>query len=234
MEKIIYLIKGLSTESHSQFKNRIFTKVNELILDECPVSVKIVITETLPPKLSIIPFKKKKVASVSVYRETNKLSETLSGMEGFSGAYRVTEALPVAYNKYWEDGEATPGVCLLTLFKQKKGITYEKFIDRWHNSHTPLSLRLHPLWNYSRNVVDEKLTKDSSIWDGIVEEHFRHRSDLLNPFKFFGNLFTIIPNMLKVYTDTNSFLEYKTIETYLAMEYHLITKPNKVNKINKD
>jgi hypothetical protein len=230
MEKLIYLIKGLTTESHSQFNDRVFTTVRTFISAESPVSVKVVITEAFPPKLSIIPFKKKKMASVSVYQETNEVSETLTKMDGFSGAYHVTEALPVAYDKSWEDGEATPGVCLLTLFKQKKGITYEKFIDRWHNSHTPLSLRLHPLWNYSRNVVDEKLTKDSTIWDGIVEEHFRHRSDLLNPFKFFGTLFTILPNMIKVYTDTNAFLDYRTIETYLAMEYHIISTTNKPNK----
>jgi hypothetical protein len=230
MEKIIYLIKGLSAESHSQFKDRVFTTVRTIVSVESPVSVKVVITEAFPPKLSIIPFKKKKLASVSVYRETNILSETLTGMEGFSGAYHVTEALPVAYVKTWEDGEATPGVCLLTLFKQKKGITYDKFIDRWHNSHTPLSLRFHPLWNYSRNVVDEKLTKDTTVWDGIVEEHFRHRSDLLNPFKFFGNPLTILPNMLKVYIDTNAFLDFGTIETYLAMEYHIITKPSITSK----
>jgi hypothetical protein len=71
--------------------------------------------------------------------------------------------------------------------------------------------------------VIEKLTRSSSGWDGIVEEHFRTKADLLNPFKFFGNPLTIVPNMLEVYRDTRSFLDYGTIETYLATEYHIVS-----------
>lgn len=64
----------------------------------------------------------------------------------------------------------------------------------------------------------EKLTAISYAWDGIVEEHFRTSSDLLNPLKFFGNPLIMVYNMLRVYFDTKSFLDYKTIETYLATE----------------
>jgi hypothetical protein len=133
----------------------------------------------------------------------------------------VEEALPVAYEKTWPDGEVTPGVCLLTLFRKKKSIDHGTFIDRWHNSHTPLSLKLHPLWNYSRNVVRTAVKSDSQYWDGIVEEQVRTRADLLNPFRFFGNPLMIIPNMIRVYVDTKSFLDYATIEPYLVMEYHI-------------
>jgi hypothetical protein len=223
MEKIIYLVKGSKTDSYGQFKNRIFTALNSVLENDKPEALKVVLTEAPPPAISIIPFKKEKIASISVVQKNSKLSETLLKTNGFSGVYKVTEALPVAYEKTWEDGEPTPGVNLLTLFRQKKSISYEAFIERWHNSHTPLSLKIHPLWNYNRNVVNEKLTENSINWDGIVEEHFRSKSDLLNPFKFFGNLIKIVPNMIAVYTDTNAFLEYKTIETYLATEYHLLS-----------
>lgn len=224
MEKIIYLVQGLPSESYGQFKNRVFEAMNLVANNEKPESLKVVLTENPPPAISIIPFKKQKIASISVLQKNKNLSETLLKTQGFSGVYQVTEALPVVYEKTWEDGEPTPGVNLLTLFRQKKSISYETFIDRWHNSHTPLSLRLHPLWNYNRNVVNEKLTDNSTNWDGIVEEHFRTKSELLNPFKFFGKPLSIIPNMLEVYTDTKAFLDYKTIETYLATEYHIVSK----------
>ena len=45
------------------------------------------------------------------------------------------------------------------------------------------------------------------------------RSELLNPFKFFGNPLVIIPRMIYVYTDTKLFLDYGTIEPYLVAEY---------------
>lgn len=69
--------------------------------------------------------------------------------------------------------------------------------------------------------MERKLTDNSFGWEGSVEEHFRNRSELLNPFKFFGNPLVILPRMLQVYTDTRSFLDYKTIEPYLVGEYHL-------------
>ena len=137
---------------------------------------------------------------------------------GFIGAYEVTEAIPVQYKKTWADLEATPGICLFTLFKQRADISYEVFLDRWHNSHTPLSLKIHPLWNYNRNVVTEKLTPDSVQWNGIVEEQFRTKADLLNPIKFFGNPLIMPYRMWQVYADTKSFLDYKTIEPYFANE----------------
>ena len=134
------------------------------------------------------------------------------------------EALPVSYRKNWNDGEATPGACLLTLFSKKRNIDYETFINRWHNGHTPLSLRIHPLWNYVRNEVKEVLTKESPKFNGIVEEQTRMAADLLNPFRFFGNPLIIIPRMITVYADTKSFIDYGTMETYLAAEYHIKSK----------
>ena len=119
----------------------------------------------------------------------------------------MEEAIPVAYEKNWQDGEKSPGVCLLTLFQKKKRITHETFLHRWHNSHTPLSLKIHPLWNYNRNVVTEKLHDSCFDWHGIVEEHFRTSSDLLNPVKFFGHPLIMGYNMMRVYFDTNSFLD---------------------------
>ena len=218
MNKEIYLIRGFESESYKEFSDRI-TQVAVTISGKTGSgSVKIVYTVEQPPTLSVIPFQKKKAATVSIYRNDPVPMDILIRMKGFSGAYRVTEALPVAYRKTWPDGEITPGICLLTLFNRKKGLDDKTFLDRWHNSHTPLSLRIHPLWNYSRNVVDEILTETSEKFEGIVEEQMRSDSELLNPFRFFGNPLVIIQRMIAVYSDTKSFLDYGNIETYLARE----------------
>jgi hypothetical protein len=185
---------------------------------ECPASLWVTITLEKPPRFSIIPFKKAKIAAISVKSEATGLIDKLTRMPGFAGAYRVEEAIPVAHDKTWADGTQTPGVNLLTLFSRKPGISWETFINRWHNSHTPLSLRIHPLWNYNRNVLKDKLTENAESYDGIVEEQMQTRENLLNPFKFFGNALVILPRMLSVYRDTNSFLDYRNIETYLAEE----------------
>ena len=158
------------------------------------------------------------VATISVYKNDREPVGFMIRTDGFSGAYRVDEALPVKYDKTWPDRRRTPGICLLTLFNRKTGLDYNTFIHRWHNSHTPLSLKIHPLWNYSRNVVSEVLVPGSERFEGIVEEQMRTDAELLNPFRFFGNPLVIIPRMIAVYKDTKAFLDYNGIETYMARE----------------
>jgi hypothetical protein len=221
MNKEIYLLRGTDQESYQEFYTRIFTLTSLLAKKLNPEALKFTITAMAPPRITIIPFRRNKIAAISIYKNNPEPVEELRYAEGFCGAYRVMEALPVAYQKDWKDGEPTPGACLLTLFSKKKGIDYKTFIHRWHNGHTPLSLRIHPLWNYVRNVVNESLFENSTWFDGIVEEQVKEATDLLNPFRFFGNPLIIIPRMLMVYFDTKSFIDYPSMETYLAAEYHI-------------
>lgn len=221
MIKTIYILRGSKHESYSDFKRRVFSCISSNQSKYELETIKIVLTEKAPPVLSIIPFKKEKIAVISFKSELEPEISEIKREKGFVGKYQVSEALPVAYTKNWEDGEATPGTCLLTLFRKKKSIDYPVFIDRWHNGHTPLSLKLHPLWNYNRNVVESNDNSNVENWDGIVEEHFKERSDLLNPFTFFGKAKVIIPNMIAVYKDTKSFIDYPSMQPYLAMEYHI-------------
>lgn len=219
MRKEIYLVKGKPQESYSSFSERILSLVTELP-ETLPVDkLKVTYTMKAAPKISVIPFKKKKIAAISVFKKDDDPLHSILESPGFVGGYLVEEAIPVAYGKSWPDSSLTPGICLLTLIKQKKGLSYNDFIDRWHNGHTPLSLEIHPLWNYNRNVVKDRLVNESPGWDGIVEEQFRERSDLLNPVKFFGNPLIMPYRMWQVYADTKSFLDYKSIEPYFAHEY---------------
>jgi hypothetical protein len=221
MVKEIYLIKGEKSEDYKNFKERI-TDLSQMALKEAqPKSLKFTITDLPAPAISIIPFKNSKIAAISLWKKDPMRIDSLIQVNGFYGAYRVKEALPVSYSKNWNDYDPTPGVCLLTLFSRKKGMDYDTFIDRWHNSHTPLSLRIHPLWNYVRNVVETLLTDQTAPFEGIVEENFKTSSDLLNPFRFFGNPLIILYRMLQVYTDTKAFIDYPSMETYLTTEYHI-------------
>lgn len=221
MYKEIYLVEGDIKETFASFKNRIAAMVSAVNNALQPTALKFTITEKAPPSVSIIPFCKKKIAVISIHKADRLPVEQLLQTAGFRGAYLVQEALPVSYKKQWNDGEVTPGVCLLTLFSKKKGLDYAAFIDRWHNGHTPLSLRIHPLWNYVRNEVKETISAQAPVFNGIVEEQVKTAADLLNPFRFFGNPLIIIPRMITVYADTKSFIDYASMETYLAMEYHV-------------
>ena len=223
MNQEIYLIGGSGMASHQSFRDQILATATELVEVYQPERLWVTLTESPPPRLTVIPFKRGKIAAFTVFRQPEDIKpySVLTEKTGFRSAFRVEEAIPVSYAKNWPNGQPTPGICLLTLFRQRKDIPYSMFIDRWHNSHTPLSLKIHPLWHYNRNVVLKTIAAAENPWGGIVEEHFRQYSDLVNPFKFFGNPMVILQHMLEVYRDTNSFLDYKTIEPWLVREYHM-------------
>lgn len=221
MQKEIYIIRGHPSEDYKSFKDRMFSLCEAVIKNDKPEKLKVCLTEKRPPRISIIPFKGNKIAVLSVYRDKGPVLKTLTEAAGYAGSYAVEEAIPVSYTKSWDDGEASPGACLLTLFHKKPGIDQDTFIKRWHEGHTPLSLKLHPLWNYNRNVVEEVLSDNSSWYDGIVEEQVEKTSDLLNPCVFFGPPMKVPIHMYQVFMDTRSFIDMKRIETYLASEFHL-------------
>lgn len=220
MTKYIYIIRAKGNESYDEFHSRIKDLIAKI---EEAEYLHYTITLEAPPKRSVIPFRKDKIALISVKTDNEASLQEVERTDGYSGTFKVEEALPVAYTKDWPDGAATPGDCLLTLFRQKKGISYETFIDRWHNGHTPLTLKIHPIYHYNRNEVKETTGNPPRHYDGIVEEHCRTRKELLNPFKFFAKSGFAPINMIKTYFDVNSFIDYKSIETYLVKEFVLIS-----------
>lgn len=224
MQKKIFLFVGQKSESYTHFSDRMITLAKDYATEPFVSECKVTYTATPPPSIAVIPFKKKKVACISAYFANAGSIETLTSAPGFVGAYEAEEAIPVGYAKSWNDLMPTPGICLLTLFKKKPGLHYEAFIDRWHNSHTPLSLKIHPLWNYNRNVVKAISKEYPDPWDGIVEEQFKTTSDLLNPIKFFGHPLIMPYRMWQVYFDTRNFLDYRSIEPYFAMELWIKSK----------
>ena len=226
MPKEIYILRSRMSEDYNSFKNRIIRLAGNVVEQYTPESLKASLTIRRPPLISVIPFRREKIAVLSVTRNTGTEMELITRSEGYDGGYLVEEAVPVAYNKEWADGDPTPGACLLTLFHKKPGLDQETFLNRWHNSQTPLSLRIHPLWNYNRNVVTDAMNGDSLWYDGIVEEQFRKSAHLLNPLVFFGPLLKVPLHMYRVLTDTRSFIDMRRIETYLASEFHIKSPVN--------
>jgi len=225
MAKYIFLVRSPELLERRIFKSRIFDKLVPGLLELDPEKLKISLTETERPRLTILPLKATGLALVSVWGELDgdieRWQAEMTSISGGVVGYRVTESTPVAYEKDWEDGYASPGMVLLTLMKKNAKLSYEQFMDEWFGHHTPMALRIHPLWNYTRNVVESVVIEDSPPFDGIVEEHFRSLGDITNPARFFGGAFRMLPNMLKVYRHANKFLEISATENYLLTEYHI-------------
>ena len=69
MQKKVYLIGGTPRETHERFSERIIALSEEVPETEGAEQLKICLTHKHPPRISIIPFQRKKIASISVLRE---------------------------------------------------------------------------------------------------------------------------------------------------------------------
>lgn len=220
--KWMYVLRG-DSERYDVWSARMQAFAREL-LALGPTKLQLTVTERPPPRLSFFPFKRDRIAIFNVYAEgddPSRFTEALRGGARSMSGYAVEEAYPVEYDKTWSDGDPTPSPILVTMLRKKRGITDDEYLSRWHQGHTPLSLEVHPLWYYQRNVVLKPITEDAVPSDGIVLEACRTRGDLLNPARFFGGALNMVPNMLRVAKDINGFLDMKRTENYYATEYHL-------------
>ncbi|MGB8331353.1 MAG: hypothetical protein WCE62_14605 [Polyangiales bacterium] len=221
--KWMFVLRG-NGESHASWGRRMREEVSTALLKLEPSKLQLTVTEEPPPRLSLFPFKRQPIAIFNVYghaADHTRFADSLQGSASSVSGYEVDEAYPVPYVRAWRDGEPTPSPILLTMLRKKAGVSSDEYIRRWHDGHTPLSLRVHPLWYYQRNVIREPITEGAEPSDGVVLEACRTRTDLLNPARFFGGALQMVPNMLRVANDIKGFLDVKKTETFYATEYHL-------------
>lgn len=226
MSKLQVLVRGERDTPCDAFARAVLGDLAPVLLEAGATRLKVTLTEEPPPRLSVIPFSRRRIALLSAWSDDNAQLARDAGAaaEGaglIAHAYAVTDSTPLLYERTWPDGERTPGVGLLTVFDRKPGLDDATFMHRWQAGHSTLSLKLHPLWCYVRNVVEAPVLDGSPPRDAIVEEHFRRRRDLLSPRVFFGGALRMLPNMVRVGLDVRGFIDLSTIETYLVNEYHV-------------
>jgi hypothetical protein len=227
MNKLIYTVSPRNGLELGAFTARVRSELAPALLAHDPAGLKLSITSPELPRPFHVPTRKQALALVSVWSDAaaSIWSERIAAWElPFSG-YRVSESAPRAYARDWPDGQPTPGLCMLTLFSRRKGLTQDEFLRRWHDVHSPIALRTHPLWNYLRNVVEEPLTPHAPPWAGIVEEHFRRAEELTDPRLFFGGALKIVPAALHVVWQTSTFLNLLTLRNHVLREHWLRSPP---------
>lgn len=101
--------------------------------------------------------------------------------------YLVTESVPLEYSRRdWPDGAHSAGVTVMAMFERPAWLERDEFIRRWHESHTPKSLEIHPLRRYVRNVVARVLTPGARPFAGIVPEAFASLEDFTDLRRLYG------------------------------------------------
>jgi hypothetical protein len=220
--KLQYLLRAPASEPAAAFGARAL-RCGERLLAHGPARLKLTYTCEEGPRLSVVPYRRDRVALVSVWDEAEPAAATARWRarlrdEGAAAGYCVEESLPRAYARDWPDGRDTPGLGMLTLLHRKRGLSDEEFLRRWHDGHSHLALEVHPLWCYVRNVILADALDGSPPLCGVVEEQFRTRRELLAPPALFGGWLRMLPNMGRVLGDVLGFLDLRALENYLVTE----------------
>jgi len=230
MAKLQFLLRAPGGDIEA-FGARIRGVVVPSLLAREPEALKVTFTEVGPPRLALIPFSREPVALLSIWMPDEPEAPRDDDVAGWVDAigatpgerlagYLVEESTPLAYERDWGDGATTPGVGLLTVFRRRRGLSDASFIERWHGGHTPMSLEIHPLFAYVRNVVRVPVVDGSPHLDAIVEEHFERPADLIDPTRFFGGWARMVPNMVRVAVDIAGFIDLGSMRTWLVSELH--------------
>ncbi|MEM1413440.1 MAG: hypothetical protein AAGH15_01000 [Myxococcota bacterium] len=205
---------------HGAFDARVRRELVPRLNSLGPRVLRVAHTEAPPPRLAAVPFDRVPAALFSVEAEDPApYVEALAPQAGERlGAWRVTTTWPLAQERAWAAGARSPGVGLLSTFRRRRGIDPARFLERWHGGHTPLTLEVHPVVGYVRSVPSAPLVPGSAELHGIVEERFARRVDLLDPRRFYGGAWRMVPNALRVAVDIAGFLDLGSVRSWLVAE----------------
>jgi hypothetical protein len=239
MEKYIFCLEdNLKNITRGQFRDYILAEVVPAIMKHEPDNFKLTITAADQPHVTILPLHRSGFAMFSVTGIDR--DDILRELKGYLNqdrtvyGYAVHESPYLLSRRSWNHGEESPGLILLTMLQQKQGLPKETFMGIWFGEHSPMSITIHPLINYIRNVVTGYVTDNAPRVDGIVEEHFGADRDLLNPVRMFGGIRKFIPAMLAVQRHVSTFINLSNIRNYLCREYLIKGEPAACNKEMRD
>jgi hypothetical protein len=144
------------------------------------------------------------------------IESILSGLAERHAGYLVTESVLREYpDRSWNRGEASPGVAIFTTFPKPEALDLETFYARWHGSHGPLSLLLHPLTRYVRNAVFRPITEGAPTLHAIVSESVASCAVAADPDVFYSGP----ENRKKIVKDLLSFADVATMSSVPMREY---------------
>ncbi len=227
MEKLVYLLHKPTGTPVLDFRKRLLDREAPRLLEQGARSLTLNVADIGAETGTTVPISSPDpslAATASLWLacldDRGPLEATLrEACERIDG-YLVTESVPVDFDqRTWPDGERTPGAKLVTLFDRPERLSEQEFLREWHGTHTPLSLEIHPLWRYVRNVVARPVTEGAPKLVGIVDEQFRTLEDLTDPARFYGSAESMERNMKRVLDHCRKFLDLEHIQTYAMSEY---------------
>ncbi len=229
MEKLVYLLWRDGGEDAASFGKRLLGEAGPELLARGAREVVLHVADADADLGRTVPVRDERdlfAGTASFWLpcvdDAPRFEEALARAGSRRAGYLVTESVPRDFDRRdWACGVRSPGLVMISVFPQPERLSRAEFIARWHGSHTPLSLEVHPLWRYVRNVVARPLAPDAPELAGIVEEHVREAADLVEPARFYGGAERAAVNMRRIVEDARRFLDLERVMSVVTSQYIL-------------
>lgn len=136
--------------------------------------------------------------------------------------YLVTESQPIRNTRFPSTpGERTGGFSQLAFLKRPPRLTYEAWLDIWHNRHTQVAIDTQDNFLYVQNVVVRPLTHAAPAYDAIVEECFPAAA-MTDPHAFFdavGDADKFQRNLQAMMESCRRFIDFDKIDVVPSSQY---------------
>lgn len=202
MEKVVYLLWGEADPvAGDRLRARLLDDVAPALLGAGALGLTVNVHDSdaaaAPSPAPAPPGEPVPVAEVAVwvrsYDRRGDLDDLVAGAGLPTSAYLVVESVyddygttPHAGPRTWPDGERSPGVLTVACIHRPEGLAYDEWIERWHGTQSPASVRLQPRTRYVRNEVVRALTPGAPEVHGIVEEGWPSPQHVADPMLFFN------------------------------------------------
>lgn len=180
MEKILYPVWKLAEQPLKQFRFQLLGDISQQLIDSGVKKLRISIVDDAVEAAAglrqenIQPLMDAMLTlwvDSSVYRA--KQEAIIASVVDRFHAYLVTESEAIVNTKHPAvEGERTFGMNEVVFLQRPDSLSYEQWLDIWHNSHTQIAIDTQSTFGYRQNVVVRKLTEDGPDIDAIIEENF--------------------------------------------------------------
>lgn len=154
------------------------------------------------------------------------VDEAIAAQASRSAAYLVTESQPIRNRKHPpRAGERTEGFAQIALLRRPPKLSYDTWLDIWHNSHTPVAIETQSTFEYIQNVVVRVLTPDAPPLDALVEECFPAGA-MTDPKLFFGapdDEDNFKRNLARMMESVHRFIDLSTIDVIPTSQYRVLS-----------
>lgn len=193
MEKILYPVWKSASQSILEFRNALLGEVSTQLVASGVLKLRMsIIDDDVAPAAAlrqenIQPLMDGMISiwvNSSVYRQQQE-SIIAAAVDRFHG-YLVTESEPTVNTLHpTVAGGRTYGMNQIVFLQRPERISYEQWLDTWHNSHTQIAIDTQSTFGYRQNVVVRKLTEAGPRIEAIIEENFPPDA-MTSPHAFYG------------------------------------------------